>query len=36
MHKSEGGPVAVLREFWEEQDYELKGIFSGNSLSRRE
>ena len=34
MHKSEGGPVAVLREFWEEQDFELVGVYSGNSFSR--
>mmetsp|Transcript_44878 Transcript_44878/g.143774 ORF Transcript_44878/g.143774 Transcript_44878/m.143774 type:complete len:306 (+) Transcript_44878:59-976(+) len=29
-----GSPIAVVREFWEEQDVELEGVFSGNALSR--
>lgn len=34
--KSKGGkPVAVLREFWEDQDEEeLPGVFTGNTFSR--
>lgn len=32
ISKSEGA-IAVLREFWEEQDKEIDGVFSGNTLS---
>jgi hypothetical protein len=28
------GPIAVLREFWEEQEKELEGVFSNNTLSK--
>eukprot|EP00467_Chlorarachnion_reptans_P023505 CAMPEP_0114508426 /NCGR_PEP_ID=MMETSP0109-20121206/12594_1 /TAXON_ID=29199 /ORGANISM="Chlorarachnion reptans, Strain CCCM449" /LENGTH=335 /DNA_ID=CAMNT_0001687359 /DNA_START=406 /DNA_END=1413 /DNA_ORIENTATION=+ len=38
MHKAkakgQNGPVAVLREFWEEQDESLKGVFEGNTFSK--
>jgi len=27
-------PVAVLKEFWEEQETEVEGLFSGNTLSK--
>ena len=33
LHKA-GAPVAVLREFWEEQEPELAGVYRGNALSR--
>lgn len=29
-----GAPVAVLKEFWEEQEKEVAGLFSGNTLSK--
>jgi len=29
-----GAPVAVLREFWAEQEVELEGVFHGNTLSQ--
>jgi len=29
-----GGPIAVLKEFWEEQDREFAPVYSGNTLSR--
>jgi len=29
-----GKPIAVLKEFWEEQEESFEGIFSGNSLSK--
>jgi len=29
-----GAPVAALKEFWEEQEEELPGVFHGNTLSR--
>ena len=31
-----GMPVAVLREFWEEQEVEFVGDFTSNSLSALE
>lgn len=34
IHKSGGQPLAVLREFWEEQEAELEGVFRDNSLSK--
>merc|ERR1712060_518381 len=33
LHKA-GAPIAILREFWEEQDVALDGVFSGNLLSQ--
>ena len=29
-----GTPIAVLRPFWEEQDREVPGVYSGNTLSK--
>ena len=29
-----GGPIAVVREFWEEQEAELPGVFTVNTLSK--
>ena len=29
-----GGAIAVLKEFWEEQDREFAPVYSGNTLSR--
>ena len=35
IYKSEGQkPIAILKEFWEEQDTELKGVYTDNYLSR--
>ena len=35
IHKAgDVGPVAVLKEFWEEQEAELPGVFSSNTLSK--
>ena len=28
------GPVAVLKEFWEEQEEDFPAVFAGNSLSK--
>ena len=33
IHKG-GGPIAVLQEFWEEQDPHLDGVYTGNTLSK--
>lgn len=33
MHKG-GAPVAVLHEFWQEQDVALDGVYAGNILSQ--
>lgn len=29
-----GGPIAILKEFWEDQEEEFESVFKGNSLSR--
>ncbi len=35
IYKSEGQkPIAILKEFWEEQDPELKGVYTDNYLSK--
>ena len=35
IHRSgDVGPVAVLKEFWEEQENEVEGLFVGNTLSK--
>ena len=35
IFKSKGqAPVAVLKEFWEEQKPNLDGVFTGNTLSK--
>ena len=35
IHKAgDVGPVAVLKEFWEEQEAEAPGIFTSNTLSK--
>ena len=33
IHKC-GSPVAVLREFWEEQDASLEGVYQSNTFSK--
>ena len=35
IFKSEGQkPIAILKEFWEEQDTDLKGVYENNILSK--
>eukprot|EP00310_Coccolithus_braarudii_P025697 CAMPEP_0183356806 /NCGR_PEP_ID=MMETSP0164_2-20130417/45204_1 /TAXON_ID=221442 /ORGANISM="Coccolithus pelagicus ssp braarudi, Strain PLY182g" /LENGTH=336 /DNA_ID=CAMNT_0025530305 /DNA_START=8 /DNA_END=1016 /DNA_ORIENTATION=- len=33
LHKA-GAPIAVLRDFWEEQEGALEGVFSANTMSK--
>ena len=34
IHKAGGRPLAVLKEFWEEQEAEFDGVFRDNTLSK--
>jgi hypothetical protein len=34
IHKAgDAGPIAVLKEFWEEQDAQFDGVYTSNSLN---